>query len=203
MFRFLLVVCFLFVACVPPTFSANCHVHAVQNIAVPVVQQIIAVPVQPYYFSYQGQVSTGNTQSIKAPAERDYLTKQEFLEAMKLLLAEQRGDAQYLVENNPEEQKLKELVNNRCMSCHSTPTGKWPGTQATVNFFDANGKWDSTINWDRMVTVTISGKMPKGGQRLSPQECEIIIKKAEKASNVPPPPPPAQQQQVPPIPGNY
>lgn len=203
MFRFFLLVAFLFVACVPPTNGANCHVQAVQSVVVPTVQQIIAVPVQPYYFSYTGQVSSGNNQAIKPTTERDYLTKQEFLEAMKLMLAESRGDTQYITENNPEEVKLRELVNNRCMSCHQNPTGKWPKTDIPVTFFDANGKWDANINWDRMVTVTIGGKMPKGGPRLTADECQLFIKKAEKMSAVPAPPPPQAQPQTQPIPGNY
>ncbi len=164
-----------------------------QTVITPLTQQIIAVPVQQGYYSYSGQVAApqATANQVVNRTESEYLTKREFLDAMRLMLAESRGDTAYVQENNPKEQYLKNLITQRCVTCHSDKNIAWPGTQNVVRFFDENGKWDKAINWDRVLTVSISGKMPKGGPRLTPEEINALVEKASipaVAPAVPAPP---------------
>jgi len=172
-----------------------------QIVSVPIVQQYVTVPVQPYYYSYNlmnGMQNTGHDNRNKNPGQpsgdssSSYLTKEEFLLAMRQMVQELR-QTESLTQNNPGiNPNAISTLRSHCASCHSTgnSSGKWPSGEPVV-FFDGQ-KLRAEIDWNRIAVVVISGKMPKDGQKLSIDQINPIIDTAKDYSN-----PAAYQHQQP------
>jgi hypothetical protein len=179
------------------THAGNCYTRqnysysyypTIQKIVVPYAQQYVAVPVQPYAYSWGGAQQT-QAQTARLQADQ-YLTKKEFLSAMKDIVGELRASqtgqpsqSADTVDRGP----VGQIIMAKCASCHTAPNGKHPPGQQPVNLVvDGKVNWDGISqsqawNWDRLSVVTLTGKMPKG-DTLTEQETAAF---ATFALNVP------------------
>lgn len=156
-----------------------------QVVSVPLVQQYIAVPVQPYYFSYAQQPAAvapkAGGPSADSPAA--YITRDEMLLAIRAMVQEIRA-VEKLTDDNPGiDPKVVGILKSHCANCHNeaSHSGKWASGSPVV-FFEKNRLLPDRIDWNRVVVVTISGKMPKDGNKLAPDEINTLVNVAKTAT---------------------